>query len=225
MTCWWCGADTRYLRRAQRAAEDSAQPTRSPDVPHLPVNGSGPVTPAPMHVPPPALSGARDRRPGRRRPTTRRVPRRRICRDRPAGPDRPRPDRPRRPRRPAAPASRPAASRRKVREARPTANPQPAPVLATAVYLSGTSGLEVGGRYGFVIDDDRLRLVGPHDPSVTAFERPIAGILASISQGNLLLTVPDRKLGTFLAFRAVAGMSLEALVRSIAEAAEAPARP
>ncbi len=103
--------------------------------------------------------------------------------------------------------------------------PEPAPVLATAVYLSGSSGLEVGGRYGFVIDDDRLRLVGPHDPSVTAFERPIAGILASISQGNLLLTIPDRKLGTFLAFRAVAGMSLEALVGSIAEAAGTPARP
>ena len=125
------------------------------------------------------------------------------------------PNRPRRPRR-----SRPHRAARSA-EARPTTNPEPAPVLATAVYLSGSSGLEVGGRYGFVIDDDRLRLVGPHDPSVTAFERPIAGILASISQGNLLLTVPDRKLGTFLAFRAVAGMSLEALVRSIAEAAEA----
>ena len=57
-------------------------------------------------------------------------------------------------------------------------------MLATAVYLSGTPHLEVGGRYGFMIDRDRLRLVGPHDPSVTAFEQPIAGVMAVDSAGK-----------------------------------------
>ena len=102
-----------------------------------------------------------------------------------------------------------------------------APVIATAVYLSGTSSLEVGGRYGFSIDGQRLILLGPHDPTAVALEFPIAGIVASIAQGNLLLTIPDHRLGTFLAFRGVAGTSLEKLVEAISEAAdpEASARP
>ena len=94
-------------------------------------------------------------------------------------------------------------------------------MVATAVYLSGSFALDVGGRYGFIIDDDRLRLVGPHDPAVTALERPIAGIMAEVSEGNLLLTIPDRRFGTFLAFRSVTGISPEGLVRAISEASEA----
>ena len=94
-------------------------------------------------------------------------------------------------------------------------------ILATAVFYSGTVRLELGSRYGFVVDDGTLRIVGPLSPSVIAYERRLAGVTTSVAHGRLVLTVPDGRAGEFLVFTAVVGLSLDGMADAIKKAVEA----
>lgn len=91
-------------------------------------------------------------------------------------------------------------------------------VLATAVYVTGNTNLESGHRYGIVIRDSRLQILGPTDidPSQVALDRPIAGIDARSVEGRLILGNPQ---GLVLAFMAVAGPATKDLAATIVEAA------
>jgi hypothetical protein len=92
-------------------------------------------------------------------------------------------------------------------------------ILATAVYYSGTVRLELGGRYGFIVTDGLLRIVGPLSPTVIAFERPLAGITTSVAHGRVLLTIPDNRAGELLVFTSVVGLSLDGMADAIRQAA------
>lgn len=97
-------------------------------------------------------------------------------------------------------------------------------ILATAVFYSGTVRLELGSRYGFVIDDGLLRIVGPLSPSVIAYERRLAGVTTSVAHGRVLLTVPVHRASEILAFTSVVGLSLDGMADAIQQAADAAAR-
>jgi len=110
---------------------------------------------------------------------------------------------------------------------RPTSAPPPntaiatgrPAIVATAVFYSGTVRLEFGGRYGFVVDQGHLRIVGPLSPSVVALERSLAGITASVAHGRLLLGIPDNRFGELLVFTSVVGLSADALAEAILDGA------
>jgi hypothetical protein len=123
---------------------------------------------------------------------------------------------------PDAPAARarPPAAPPTVRTAVAERTQRPA-ILATAVYYSGTVRLELGSRYGFVIEDGVLRIVGPLSPSVVAYEGALAGVTTSVAHGRVLLTVPDHRAGELLVFTSVVGLSLDAMAEAIQQAAYA----
>jgi hypothetical protein len=97
-------------------------------------------------------------------------------------------------------------------------------VIATAVYVTGTSNLVPGGRYGIAIRDSRLQLLGPAevDPTRIALDRPVAGMDARMVEGRLILGNPD---GLTLAFMAVAGAVTGDLVSIIENAAGTQREP
>jgi hypothetical protein len=103
-----------------------------------------------------------------------------------------------------------------VAEERP---PRPATIVATGVYLSGTVKLELGGRYGFIIDGSRFRILGPLSPSIVALDRPLAGMTVSTAHGRLLLAIPSNKTDELMVFTSVVGTSLQKLAEAIQQAA------
>lgn len=91
-------------------------------------------------------------------------------------------------------------------------------VLATAVYVTGSTNLESGRWYGIAIHDSRLQVLGPTDidPSRVALDRPIAGMDARSVEGRLIVGDPH---GLVLAFMAVYGPATQDLAALIVEAA------
>lgn len=91
-------------------------------------------------------------------------------------------------------------------------------VLATAVYVAGSSNLESGRRYSIAVVGDRLRILGPMDtdPSTVALERPLRTISAHAVEGRFVAS--DRR-GAVLAFMSVAGATPEQLAAMVMGAA------
>jgi hypothetical protein len=123
---------------------------------------------------------------------------------------------------PAAIASAPATSRPPSPGEPGMTPPRPAePILiATAVYFAGSPRLEIGARYGLIIEGSRFKIVGPYDPSVVAFERPLAGLAATVNLGRVLLAFPDGRGSIALVFTALAGATPQKVVETLLKAAE-----
>jgi hypothetical protein len=96
-------------------------------------------------------------------------------------------------------------------------------ILASAVYVTGSSALEPGRRYAIAVHGSRLRFLGPidADPSAVVVDRPIAGAEATAVEGRLVISVPERRSVMVAAFMSVAGRTPDAVARAIVDAARA----
>ncbi len=100
-------------------------------------------------------------------------------------------------------------------------------VLATAVYVTGSTRLESGRRYGIAVHGSRLQILGPTDldPSAIVLDRPVGEIDASAVEGRLIVSEPRSRSGLVLAFMSVAGPATDDLADMIREAARESIRP
>jgi hypothetical protein len=100
-------------------------------------------------------------------------------------------------------------------------------VLATAVYVTGSTRLESGRRYSIAVHGSRLQILGPTDidPSAVALDRPVGEIDASAAGGRLIVSEPRRRSGLALAFMSVEGPRTDDLAAMILEAARETIRP
>ena len=112
----------------------------------------------------------------------------------------------------AAPAARPAAEARNV-------------ILASAIYVTGTRGLQAGSRYGIALVGDELRILGPvdFDPTAVTLVHTLKGVDATGLQGRLIITAGDgRRDRLALVFMSVAGGSAEGVADAIVAAGADP---
>ena len=101
-------------------------------------------------------------------------------------------------------------------------------VLASAVYLTGSRGLQAGARYGIALMGPNLAILGPVDidPSAVALTHHLRGLDATGIQGQLIISAADPSHDRFaLVFMAVAGGSSEGIADVIAAAAAAASEP
>jgi phage terminase large subunit-like protein len=100
-------------------------------------------------------------------------------------------------------------------------------IIASAVYVTGSSALEAGRRYVIAVHGSRLRFMGPIDvdPSVVSVDRPIAGANATALEGRLVISAPEGRSDMVVAFMSVAGTTPDALARAIVDAARASGGP
>jgi hypothetical protein len=96
-------------------------------------------------------------------------------------------------------------------------------VVATAVFVTGTRGLEAGGRYGIAVVDDELQILGPVDidPAAVVVRHPLQAVDASGYQERLVITGDRGRHRDRLAliFMSVAGGSAERVADVIVAAA------
>ncbi len=97
-------------------------------------------------------------------------------------------------------------------------------ILATAVFLTGSSACRPGMHYALAIRGDSLLVLGPLevDPDVIAVERPLASIAVTAYEDQLL--VNDRRVGILtwsLAFRHLSGQSAATVERALLHAGSA----
>lgn len=95
-------------------------------------------------------------------------------------------------------------------------------VLASAIYVTGTRGLQAGSRYGIALFGYDLRILGPvdTDPTAVAILHSLRGVDATGLQGRLIITAGDgRRDRLALVFMAVAGGSPEGVADAIVQAA------
>jgi len=99
-------------------------------------------------------------------------------------------------------------------------------VLASAIYVTGTRGLQAGSRYGIALIGTNLGILGPVDVDPTAIVvlRPLHGLDATGAQGQLIITSDDGFLNRFaMVFMALAGGTPERVAEIIATAASGEA--
>jgi hypothetical protein len=99
-------------------------------------------------------------------------------------------------------------------------------VLASAIYVTGTRGLQAGSRYGIALIGTNLGILGPVDvdPSAIAALRPLHGLDATGAQGQLIITAEDGFLNRFaMVFMALAGGTPERVAEIIVTAASGEA--
>jgi hypothetical protein len=94
-------------------------------------------------------------------------------------------------------------------------------ILATAIYVTGSTALESGQRYIIGIDGARLRFLGPVDidPSAVALDLDVRRVDATALEGRVLITQPGSRSGSVHAFMSVAGTTPDGLAAAIVEAA------
>jgi hypothetical protein len=97
-------------------------------------------------------------------------------------------------------------------------------ILATAVFLTGSSACRPGMHYALAIRGDSLLVLGPLevDPDVIAVERPLGSIAVTAYEDQLL--VNDRRVGILtwsLAFRHLSGQSATTVERALLHAGSA----
>lgn len=97
-------------------------------------------------------------------------------------------------------------------------------ILATAVFLTGSSACRPGMHYALAIRGDSLLVLGPLevDPDVIAVERPLGSIAVTAYEEQLLIN--DRRVGILtwsLAFRHLSGQSASAVERALLHAGSA----
>jgi hypothetical protein len=96
-------------------------------------------------------------------------------------------------------------------------------VLASAIYVTGSRGLQAGSRYGIALFGDDLRILGPVDidPSAVMIRHSLRGMDATGLQGRLIITATDgRRDQLALVFMSVAGGSPEGVADAIVAAAD-----
>jgi hypothetical protein len=98
-------------------------------------------------------------------------------------------------------------------------------ILATAVFLTGSSACRPGMHYALAIRGDSLLVLGPLevDPDVIAVERPLGSIAVTAYEEQLLIN--DRRVGILtwsLAFRHLSGQSAATVERALLHAGSAP---
>jgi hypothetical protein len=107
----------------------------------------------------------------------------------------------------------------------PDQAPRPARdvVLASAVYVTGTRGLQVGSRYGIEIAGRELRILGPVDvdPTAVAFVHSLRPIDATGVKERLIITAGDGRGRLALVFMSVAGSTADGVAAALVEAAAA----
>jgi hypothetical protein len=99
-------------------------------------------------------------------------------------------------------------------------------VLASAIYVTGTRGLQAGSRYGIALIGTNLGILGPVDVDPTAIValRPLHGLDATGAQGQLIITSDEGFLNRFaMVFMALAGGTPERVAEIIATAASGEA--
>lgn len=104
---------------------------------------------------------------------------------------------------------------------RPATEPRTV-VLASAIYVTGSRGLQAGSRYGIALVGGDLRILGPVDinPTGVAIRHPLSGMDATGLQGRLIITATDGRRDQFaLVFMSVAGGSPEGVADAIIAAA------
>ena len=94
-------------------------------------------------------------------------------------------------------------------------------ILATAIYVTGSTALESGQRYIIGIDGTRLRFLGPVDvdPSAVALDLDVRRVDATALEGRVLITQRGSRSGSVHAFMSVAGTTPDGLASAIVEAA------
>jgi hypothetical protein len=95
-------------------------------------------------------------------------------------------------------------------------------ILASAVYVTGSRGLQAGSRYGIALIGPNLGILGPVDvdPTAIAIVRPLRGLDANGIQGQLIITAAEGSRDRFaLVFMSVAGGTPEGVAEVIAAAA------
>ena len=81
-------------------------------------------------------------------------------------------------------------------------------ILASAVYVTGTRGLQAGSRYGIALIGTNLAILGPVDvdPSAIVVLRQLRGLDATGEQGQLIITADESVRSRFaLVFMSLAG--------------------
>jgi hypothetical protein len=99
-------------------------------------------------------------------------------------------------------------------------------VLASAIYVTGSRGLQAGSRYGIALVGTNLAIMGPVDvdPSAIVVLRPLRGLDATGAQNQLIITADDGFRGKFaMVFMALAGGTPERVAQIIVTAASAEA--
>jgi hypothetical protein len=99
-------------------------------------------------------------------------------------------------------------------------------VLASAIYVTGTRGLQAGSRYGIALVGTNLAIMGPVDidPSAIVVLRALRGLDATGAQGQLIVTADDGFRGKFaMVFMALAGGTPERVAGIITTAASGEA--
>ena len=95
-------------------------------------------------------------------------------------------------------------------------------ILASAIYVTGTRGLQAGSRYGIALIGSNLAILGPVDvdPSAIVVLRQLRGLDATGEQGQLIITADESFRSKFaLVFMALAGGTPERVAGIIATAA------
>jgi hypothetical protein len=107
--------------------------------------------------------------------------------------------------------------------------PRPGPdlrVLASGVYVGGSTALEVGRRYEIARRSGMLTVLGPVDsePGKVQVERALDWMTATMVNGRLVVADESDRRRTFsLVFERIAGMTGEALEDSLRPSATARA--
>jgi hypothetical protein len=135
----------------------------------------------------------------------------------PAPPARPEPPASAQPVGPTAPALGVDRGRSRAGESPARREDRPEPI-ATAVYVTGTTNLEPGRRYGIAIHGSRLQVLGPIDldDRRIALERQVEALEARAIEGRFIMS--DQR-GWVVAFMAVGGIKPAELAELVAEAA------
>ena len=92
----------------------------------------------------------------------------------------------------------------------------------SAVYVTGTRGLQAGSRYGIALIGTNLGILGPVDvdPSAIVVLRQLRGLDATGEQGQLIITADESVRSRFaLVFMSLAGGTPERVAEIIATAA------
>jgi hypothetical protein len=206
-TCWWCREDVRgqssdIVSGPARLVEPPPSPLPAPTHPiHAPIR----------EVPDAAVPDAGSPRAPTTRPHTANAA--------PAAPAAPDPVA-RTPAAPAAPImSAVAVGRGRIGSGTPAVrgDDRPEPI-ATAVYVTGTTNLEPGRRYGIALHGSRLQVLGPIDldDKRIALERQVDALEARAIEGRFIMS--DQR-GWVVAFMAVGGIKPAELAELVAEAA------
>jgi hypothetical protein len=95
---------------------------------------------------------------------------------------------------------------------------EPPRILATAVFVAGSVGLQIGSRYLIAIDEDRLVVSGPadRDPNAVVFGRPVWEMDATGLDERLILHQREDLRGTsVMAFISLAGGTPESVSEAV----------